>query len=434
MLADLGAQALGAVTYGIYPTASTAETEYQLRDGGAPSSSPRTRSTSTRSCPSSDRLPRASPHRGHRHLGPVRLRPSQAPRLGHAARIGGRRTRRKRSRRWSARGAARSPTGPPSSSTLPARPGIRKARSWPMAGISPAPTTSSSITRCSPSRSARSSICRSAMASGRDVAMTLPLLSRAGAALRRGRRGPDADHLRGRPYGAVHGTALSAEVRLPHRSSPCRRQRSQAPGIRTRHAGRSPARARALGGARRRARRVPTRSLAPLAFRPLLNKLGLDALQLVISGGAPLPPETMALWQIWGVNVCEIYGQTEEAGAHHHRPARSVPAPRRRRHARARLGAEARRVGRDPHSRRARVRGIPRATRRPRARSAATMAGCAPATSANGRTAGCASSIARATSSSPPAARRCRRPTSRTPCARAPTSPRWRCSDTPAST
>jgi len=43
--------------------------------------------------------------------------------------------------------------------------------------------------------------------------------------------------------------------------------------------------------------------------------LGFDALTLVISGGAPLPPETMALWQIWGVNVCEIYGQTEEAGA-----------------------------------------------------------------------------------------------------------------------
>ena len=35
MLADLAAQALGAVTYGIYPTASAAETEYQLRDGGA---------------------------------------------------------------------------------------------------------------------------------------------------------------------------------------------------------------------------------------------------------------------------------------------------------------------------------------------------------------------------------------------------------------
>ena len=52
-----------------------------------------------------------------------------------------------------------------------------------------------------------------------------------------------------------------------------------------------------------------------VAFRPILNKLGFDQLRLVISGGAPLAPETMGLWQIWGVNVCEIYGQTEEAGA-----------------------------------------------------------------------------------------------------------------------
>lgn len=52
-----------------------------------------------------------------------------------------------------------------------------------------------------------------------------------------------------------------------------------------------------------------------LVFRPLLNKLGLDQLQLVISGGAALPTETMALWQIWGVNVVELYGQTEQAGA-----------------------------------------------------------------------------------------------------------------------
>ncbi|MGC2520781.1 MAG: AMP-binding protein [Burkholderiales bacterium] len=52
-----------------------------------------------------------------------------------------------------------------------------------------------------------------------------------------------------------------------------------------------------------------------LAFRPILNKLGFDRLDLLVCGGAPLPPDTMALWQIWGVNVCEIYGQTEEAGA-----------------------------------------------------------------------------------------------------------------------
>ena len=35
IIADLGAQAAGAVTFGIYPTASAAEVEYQLRDAGA---------------------------------------------------------------------------------------------------------------------------------------------------------------------------------------------------------------------------------------------------------------------------------------------------------------------------------------------------------------------------------------------------------------
>ena len=57
------------------------------------------------------------------------------------------------------------------------------------------------------------------------------------------------------------------------------------------------------------------RILRSLVFKPLLEKLGFDALELAISGGAPLPAETMALWQVWGVNLVEIYGQTEEAGA-----------------------------------------------------------------------------------------------------------------------
>lgn len=52
-----------------------------------------------------------------------------------------------------------------------------------------------------------------------------------------------------------------------------------------------------------------------VAFKPVLNKLGMDELRLVVSGGAALPLDTMALWQIWGVNVVEIYGQTETAGA-----------------------------------------------------------------------------------------------------------------------
>jgi long-chain acyl-CoA synthetase len=52
-----------------------------------------------------------------------------------------------------------------------------------------------------------------------------------------------------------------------------------------------------------------------LAFGPMLRKLGLDRIELMLSGGAPLAPETMALWQIWGVNLVEVYGQTETGGA-----------------------------------------------------------------------------------------------------------------------
>ena len=51
-----------------------------------------------------------------------------------------------------------------------------------------------------------------------------------------------------------------------------------------------------------------------VVFRPILNKFGLDQLELVVSGGAPLPTETMTLWHMYGLNVVEMYGQTETAG------------------------------------------------------------------------------------------------------------------------
>jgi long-chain acyl-CoA synthetase len=56
------------------------------------------------------------------------------------------------------------------------------------------------------------------------------------------------------------------------------------------------------------------RAFHAAVFRPILNKLGFDQLELVVCGGAPLPAETMALWHIYGVNVVEMYGQTEGAG------------------------------------------------------------------------------------------------------------------------
>jgi len=62
-----------------------------------------------------------------------------------------------------------------------------------------------------------------------------------------------------------------------------------------------------------------SRLLEPLArgliFRWLLEKVGFARVALVISSGAPLPPPVATLWQAWGVNLCEAYGQTETGGA-----------------------------------------------------------------------------------------------------------------------
>jgi acyl-CoA synthetase (AMP-forming)/AMP-acid ligase II len=165
------------------------------------------------------------------------------------------------------------------------------------------------------------------------------------------------------------------------------------------------------------------------AFRPILNQLGFDALELVICGGAPMPPETIALWQIWGVNVCEIYGQTETAGAiitgqkgPFPRPGDVGTAPSGW-HIGLGAGNEILVSGDDlfegywgddaatsqvfdaagqaAHRRRGRIEGRTAAHRRPGARLP-----------------------------SPPAARRSRPPTSRISCAPRPTSARWWCSAT----
>jgi len=57
------------------------------------------------------------------------------------------------------------------------------------------------------------------------------------------------------------------------------------------------------------------RLLQMVAFQPILVKLGFDKLKLAVCGGAPLPAETITLWQTYGVNLVEMYTQTEAAGA-----------------------------------------------------------------------------------------------------------------------
>jgi len=64
-----------------------------------------------------------------------------------------------------------------------------------------------------------------------------------------------------------------------------------------------------------RAASLPAAVARAIVFRWLLEKVGFARVELVISSGAPLPAAVAALWQAWGVNLCEAYGQTETGGA-----------------------------------------------------------------------------------------------------------------------
>jgi long-chain acyl-CoA synthetase len=72
----------------------------------------------------------------------------------------------------------------------------------------------------------------------------------------------------------------------------------------------------------RRSNRAPDPFLTDLfsicrkhIFNPLLADLGFDELQITFTSSAPMPSEVMTLWQLWGVNMKECYGQTELVGA-----------------------------------------------------------------------------------------------------------------------
>jgi long-chain acyl-CoA synthetase len=50
---------------------------------------------------------------------------------------------------------------------------------------------------------------------------------------------------------------------------------------------------------------------AILVFQPLLRKVGLSKIHAILCAGAPLPLKIHETWQIWGVNVRNLYGITE---------------------------------------------------------------------------------------------------------------------------
>jgi long-chain acyl-CoA synthetase len=51
-----------------------------------------------------------------------------------------------------------------------------------------------------------------------------------------------------------------------------------------------------------------------LAFRALLDKLGLSRIRRAYTGGAPLGPEIFGFFRAIGLNLKQVYGQTETSG------------------------------------------------------------------------------------------------------------------------
>ena len=124
LICDLAAQSLGAIVYGIYPTAAPSEVEYQMRDGGAAIFIAEDQEYVDRILPLIDRLPDvraivtidASAMFGYDH-----------PKLDELQGAGRGAEARSRLARG-ARGGDQARTIRPSSSTPPARPAIRRAR------------------------------------------------------------------------------------------------------------------------------------------------------------------------------------------------------------------------------------------------------------------------------------------------------------------
>ncbi len=311
LLCDLAAQALGAVTYGIYPTASAAEVEYQMRDGGASIFVAEDQEYVDKLLPIAGGLPAL---RSIVVIDDSAMFAYDDPRLKRFADVLelGASADAEHLERLA---AALDPSAPAfivyTSGTTGHPKGALVAHGKHLAAAR-------TFVEHYPMLAARSHrtvvflpLCH---LFGRDVAITLPLVSKLVPHF-----GEDLESLPQTLF-EVAPTVLfavprylqkfAAQVLVGIASTSTLKRAAYDAAMRV---GRREVRRRWADG---RARASLGYRLARLAvFRPLLNKLGLDELELVLSGGAALSAATAALWQVWGVNLCEIYGQTEEAGA-----------------------------------------------------------------------------------------------------------------------
>jgi long-chain acyl-CoA synthetase len=315
LVCDLAAQALGAIVYGIYPTASASEVEYQMRDGGAVVFVAENQEYVDKILSIADRLPALRwiivlDDAAMFAYGHPKLRSYDAL-LGQAGDSAG-----DDDLGWLGDRAAKIDPADPAfivytSGTTGHPKGALVAHGRHLAATANIVDHYPTLAQREHRTVAYLPLCH---VLGRDVAVTLPLISRLVPHF-----GEHAEDLAATLFETAPTVLFTVPRYLQKFAAQVLLGIHNSGGIKRAIAdgalrfARGHARQRWNGGADV-AHAMLYRLCRAGVFLPILNKLGFDKIELLICGGAPLSSEAATLWQMLGVNVVEMYGQTETAG------------------------------------------------------------------------------------------------------------------------